>query len=359
MRIVNRGTYFIGEAGMKRRLFVLLLGVALSSIPFASSQAAETPEEFYRGKNIKLTVGSAAGSGFTLYARVLGRHMPRYIPGAPTIVIENLPGASGLRHMDHLVTVAAKDGSVFGLLNPSVTTAPLMTPNAAKHTSEKLAWIGSANSEVSTCHVYPHAGVENANDLRSRELVFGGSGAAGSSGIGAELLRSMFGLKFRIVSGYQGSADIMLAGTRGEIDGACILLSSALKAQYWGGYKRGEFRVILQMPPGNHPDLPGVVNMMDLATTDEQRQALEFVYGFWAYGRPFAAPAGIPAERLAALRMALKATLEDQAFLAEATKVGLDVSYMPPDEIERRVNAIERTPKAVVDKVLSLIPSMK
>jgi tripartite-type tricarboxylate transporter receptor subunit TctC len=344
---------------MKASRFVLMLGAVIASVSPAISQTANAVEEFYRGKNVKLTVGSAAGSGFTLYARVLGRHMPQFIPGAPTIVIENLPGASGLRHMDHLVTVAAKDGSVFGLLNPSVTTAPLMTPNAAKHTSEKLAWIGSANSEVSTCHVYPHAKIESANDLRTRELVFGGSGAAGSSGIGAQLLKSMFGFKFRIVSGYQGSADIMLAGPRGEIDGACILLFSALKAQYWGAYERGEFRVILQMPPGNHPDLPGVANMMDFATNDEQRQALEFVYGFWAYGRPFAAPAEIPADRLAALRKALKATLENPGFLAEATKVGLDVNYMPPEEIERRVKAIERTPKAVVQKVLELIPSSK
>lgn len=344
---------------MKTILLSGLVGAAIASIALCTPAAANPVEDFYKGRAIKLTVGSAPASGFTLYARVLSRHMPQQIPGAPTIVIENLPGASGLRHMDHLVTVAAKDGSVFGLLNPSVTTAPLMTPDAAKHTSEKLAWIGSANSEVSTCHVYPHAKVESANDLRTRELVFGGSGAAGSSGVGAQLLRSMFGFKFRIVSGYQGSADIMLAGARGEIDGACILLSSALKAQYWDAYQRGEFRVILQMPPGNDPDLKGVANTIDFATTDEQRQALEFVYGFWAYGRPFAAPAGIPAERLAALRRALKSTLEDKAFVTEAKKVGLDVDYMAPDEIERRVKAIERTPKAVVEKVLALIPAGK
>jgi hypothetical protein len=132
-----------------------------------------------------------------------------------------------------------------------------------------------------------------------------------------------------------------------------------LKAQYWDAYQRGEFRVILQMPPGNDPDLKGVANTIDFATTDEQRQALEFVYGFWAYGRPFAAPAGIPADRLAALRRALKSTLEDKAFVVEAKKVGLDVDYMAPDEIERRVKAIERTPKAVVDKVLALIPASK
>jgi hypothetical protein len=113
------------------------------------------------------------------------------------------------------------------------------------------------------------------------------------------------------------------------------------------------------MPPGNHPVLPGVANMMDFATDDEQKQALEFVYGFWAYGRPFAAPAEIPADRLAALRKALKTTLEKPGFLTEAKKVGLDVNYMSPEEIERRVKAIERTPKAVVQKVLELIPSSK
>ena len=344
---------------MKLGACACFISIVLGSFSVGASFAQDAVEDFYRGRTVKLTVGSAAGSGFTLYARVLTRHMPQHVPGAPTIVVENLPGASGLRHMDHLVTIAAKDGSVFGLLNPSVTTAPLMTPDAAKHTSEKLAWIGSANSEVSTCHVYPHAKVKSAEDLRSRELVFGGSGAAGSSGIGAQLLRSMFGFKFRIVSGYQGSADIMLAGARGEVDGACILVSSALKAQYWNNFQRGEFNVILQMPPGNDPDLPGVANTIDFATTEEQRQALEFVYGFWAYGRPFAAPAQIPADRLAALRNGLKATLEDPGFLTEAKKVGLDVSYMAPDEIERRVKAIERTPKAVVDKVLALIPSGK
>lgn len=326
------------------------------SISSASAGYADAVAEFYRGRIVKVTVGSAAASGFTLYARVLSRHMPQHIPGQPGMVIENLPGASGLRHMDHLVSVAARDGSVFGLLNPSVTTAPLMTPEAAKHTSEKLAWIGSANAEVSTCHVFPHAKVNSVDDLRARELVFGGSGAAGSSGIGAQLLKSMFGFRFRIVSGYQGSADVMLAGSRGEIDGACILLSSALKAQYWGALQRGEFKVILQMPPGNDPDLPGVANIMDFATTEEQRQALEFVYGFWAYGRPFAAPAQIPGDRLEALRRALKVTLENEAFLTEARKAGLDVNYMDPGEIERRVKAIERTPKAVVDKVLALTP---
>ncbi len=342
---------------MRTRLIALLRSTLVAA-PFCATGAVANPvEDFYRGKPLKITVGSAAASGFTLYARVLSRHMGPFIPGGPTIIIENLPGASGLRHLDHLVTVAPKDGSVIGLLNPSVTIAPLMTPDVAKHTSDKIAWIGSANSEVSTCHVWPHAKVNSAEELRTRELVFGGSGAAGSSGAGSHVLKTMFGFKFKLVSGYQGSADIMLAGARGEIDGTCILLTSALKAQYWSAFQRGEFRIILQMPPGNHRDLPGVANTIDFAANDEQRQALEFLYGYWAYGRPFAAPAQIPADRLDALRRALKSTLEDATFLTEASKVGLEVDYMPPDEIARRVRNIENTPKTVVEKVRALTPA--
>lgn len=341
------------------RLRALTLSALLAMPVAATGATAETLEEFYGNQPFKITVGSAAGSGFTLYARVISRHMAKHIPGSPAIIIENLPGASGLRHLDHLVTVAPKDGSVMGLLNPSVTVAPLMTPEAAKHKSEKLAWIGSANSEVSTCHVWPHAKVENAEDLRKRELVFGGSGAAGSSGVGSHVLKAMFGFKFKIVSGYQGSADIMLAGARGEIDGTCILLTSALKAQYWSAFQKGDFQIILQMPPGNHRDLPGVANTIDFAETDEQRQALEFLYGYWAYGRPFAAPVEIPSPRLAALRKALKTTLEDADFLTEAKKLGLEIDYMSPEEIEQRVKAIESTPKTVVDKIRSLAPAKK
>ena len=152
-------------------------------------------------------------------------------------------------------------------------------------------------------------------------------------GSGSHVLKTMFGFKFKLVSGYQGSADIMLAGARGEIDGTCILLTSALKAQYWSAFQRGEFRIILQMPPGNHRDLPGVANTIDFAANDEQRQALEFLYGYWAYGRPFAAPAQIPADRLEALRKALKSTLEDSDISRRGGKVGLEVDYMAPEEI--------------------------
>ena len=149
----------------------------------------------------------------------------------------------------------------------------------------------------------------------------------------------------------------MLAGARGEVDGACILLMSALRAQYWESFKRGDFKVLLQMPPGNHPDLPGVANTIDLAETDEQRQALEFIYGYWAFGRPFAVPVDVPSDRLGMLRTALKATVEDPAFLADSEKMGVSVDYMAPDVLQGRVASILNTSPEVVAKVRSLVPA--
>ena len=342
--------------GLKRNVFGAF--AAIAALASGSARLMADPlSDFYKTRNVTISVGSAAGSGFTLYARLIARHMPKYIPGSPNMVVENLPGAGGLRQFDHLVTVAAKDGSVIGLLNPAVAVAPLLTPEISRHSTDKVAWLGSANSEVSTCIVWPHAKVKDLADLKKRELVLGGSGTTGSSGIGAQALKAIFGYPWKIIGGYQGSADIMLAGARGEIDGACILLMSAMRAQYWESFKRGDFTVVLQMPPGNHPDLPGVANTIDLAETDEQRQALEFIYGYWAFGRPFAVPLGVPAERLAMLRTALKATVEDQAFLADSEKMGVSVDYMDPDALQKRVAAILNTSPEVVAKVRALVPA--
>ena len=334
-------------------LFLAIVALTLNSV----TSVADSLSDFYKNRTVTISVGSAAGSGFTLYARLIGRHLPKYIPGGPNIVVENLPGAGGLRQMDHLVTVAPKDGSVIGLLNPAVAVAPLLTPEISRHSTDKIAWLGSANSEVSTCIVWPHAKVNDLADLKKRELVLGGSGATGSSGIGAQALKAIFGYPWKIIGGYQGSADIMLAGARGEIDGACILLMSALRAQYWDSFKRGDFKVVLQMPPGNHPDLPGVANTIDLAETDEQREAMEFIYGYWAFGRPFAVPLGVPVERLDMLRTALKGTVEDPGFLADSEKMGVSVDYMAPDILQKRVQSILNTHPDVVSKVRALIPA--
>ena len=346
---------------MIKRSHAIALAVpaVLGALALTGAARADAVSDFYAARPLTISVGSAASSGFTLYARLVSRHYGRHLPGKPGMVIENRPGASGLRHMEYLVSVAPRDGSAIGLMNPAVTIAPMLRPKVAKHSSDRLAWIGSANSEVSTCLFWPHSKVNGVADLKTREYIMGSSGGTGSSYYGTRAMATFFGLRWKMVSGYQGSADVMLAGSRGEIDGTCILLTSALKSQYWEQYRKGAFKVILQMPPGNHRDLPGVVNTMDIATTDEQRQILNLIYGSWAYGRPFAAPAETPAPRLDALRKGLKATLEDPAFLAEAKKIGVSVDYMSPEELAKRVAEIQATPKAVVAKVRALIPTKK
>jgi tripartite-type tricarboxylate transporter receptor subunit TctC len=336
-----------------------IIGGAILGVLAALPVAADPVEDFYKGKNLRLTVGSGPGSGFTIYARLMSRHFARHVPGKPTILVENIPGAGGLRQMDYLVAAAPKDGSTIGLMNPNVATANLLTPDIAKHGPEKLAWIGSANAEVSTCLFWPRAKVNDVADLKTRELAMGAAGPLSSSSHGTLALSKLFGYPWKVVSGYTDSSEVMLAGARGEIDGACILLVSAMQAQYWEPFQRGEFNVLLQMPPGNHPSLPKAVNATDLASSDEQRQVIEMIYGHWAFGRPFAAPEGIPQDRLAALRAALKATLADPEFLAEGKKLGLDVDYMTAEQIEAWIAKTQATPAQVIDQVKALMPSAK
>ena len=336
-----------------------IIGGAILGVLAALPAAADPVEDFYKGKNLRLTVGSGPGSGFTIYARLMSRHFARHVPGKPTILVENIPGAGGLRQMDYLVAAAPKDGSTIGLMNPNVATANLLTPDIAKHGPEKLAWIGSANAEVSTCLFWPRAKVNDVAELKTRELAMGAAGPLSSSSHGTLALSKLFGYPWKVVSGYTDSSEVMLAGARGEIDGACILLVSAMQAQYWEPFQRGDFKVLLQMPPGNHPSLPKAINATDLASSDEQRQVIEMIYGHWAFGRPFAAPAGIPQDRLAALRTALKATLADPEFLAEGKKLGLDVDYMTAEQIEAWIAKTQATPASVVNQVKALMPGAK
>lgn len=334
-----------------------IIGGALLGLLSAVPAMSDPVEDFYKGRNLRLTVGSGPGSGFTIYARLMSRHFARHVPGNPTILVENIPGAGGLRQMDYLVTAAPKDGSTIGLLNPNVATANLLTPEIAKHGPEKLAWLGSANAEVSTCLFWPRAKVNDVADLKTHQLAMGAAGPLSSSSHGTLAIAKLFGYPWKVVSGYTDSSEVMLAGARGEIDGACILLVSAMQAQYWDAFQRGDFTVLLQMPPGNHPSLPKAVNATDLASSEDQRQVIELIYGHWAFGRPFAAPADIPQDRLAVLRTALKSTLADPEFLAEGKKIGLDVEYMTPQQIENWIAKTQATPSRVIDQVKALMPN--
>jgi tripartite-type tricarboxylate transporter receptor subunit TctC len=326
--------------------------VICSSAPSATAQTNSAM--FYKGSTIRHIVGYPTGATFDTYSRSLARHMGRHIPGAPNIVIQNMPGAGSLVATNYLANAAPRDGSVIGMLNPVNTVDPLLNPQQSKFDARKFAWIGSMNTEISTCGFWSSK-VKTVDDLLSKEVIVGATGPSAGSTLDSRIIASVLGLKFKIVTGYPGLTEARLAAQQGEVDGHCGLVVSSLKADLWDDYKKGSFTVPLQMGLNKHPDLPDVPNAFDLVKTEQDRQVLTLIFGPWAYGRPVLAPEGIPEDRLTVLRSAFVATLKDDAFLAEARKLNLEIQPLPPEVIRDTVARIYQTPDDVIQRTRKIL----
>ena len=330
-----------------------LFGAAIVASTGAIAQ--EGPEKFYSGKTVRLVVGYPPGSTFDTYLRMLARHMGRHIPGRPTLIVQNMPGAGGLTATTNVANVAAHDGLTLAMPNPVNTTEPLLNPKVAKFDPTKFSWIGSMNTEVGTCAFWT-AKVKNVADLKTTEVVLGGTGPAAGSTLDATALRELLGLKFKMVLGYPGLLEVRLSAEKGEVDGFCGLLVSSLKVDVWEQFKAGKFKVLLQTGVKKHPDLPAdIPNVFDLAPDEESRQVMRLIFAPWAFGRPLMAPAGVPEDRLEALRTAFRETLDDPEFKAEAKKANLEVQYLPPAEISRLLADIYATPAPIVERTRKIL----
>jgi tripartite-type tricarboxylate transporter receptor subunit TctC len=333
--------------GQSSRAAVLALLLASAS-PMAA--AADPVEDFYRGKQIQLVIGFGVGNGFDTYARVLARHIGQHIPGQPSIVVQNMPGAGSLKALNYLLTVAPKDGTAFGLINPTATTDPLFYPSRAKFDPRRLAWIGSMTSDTNTCGFWTREPV-TVETLRQREFVVGGTALTSGTIRADKVLASVLGLKFKIVSGYHELGSLTLAAEKGEVQGYCGVMVSTLKVNLWDRYQAGAIQIPLQAALEKDPDLPdSVPNALDLAKTDDDRALIRLFVGPWYYGRPFLAPPDIPADRLEALRSAFMRTHKDPAFLAEAAKIKLNVRPLTAAQIEKTISQIYDTPRSVIER---------
>ena len=265
------------------------IAVVLLSLLPAFSAAAQTPAGFYRGKQIEIDINSSVGGGYDLYARLLARHMGKYIPGTPTIVPKNMVGASGLRLANWLYSAAPRDGTVIGAVSRATAFEPLLGNSAAQYDGTKFNFIGSANDEVSVCVAWYTSGVATFEDALKKDLVVGAAGGIGDDTYQfPALLKNMFGARFKIVGGYPGGNEINLAMERGEVQGRCGIPWSTVKAAQrdWIDEKKANF--LLQFSLAKHPDLPNVPLITDFAKTDEQRQILKLIFGRQVMGRPFA-----------------------------------------------------------------------
>ncbi len=331
-----------------KSIAAFLVATLLLTVPARAQSVAE----FYRNRQVQVLIGYSPGGGYDLYARVLARHMGRHIPGNPTLVPQNMPGAGSLKLTNFLYSVAPKDGSVIGIVSRGMATDPLL--GESKFDPIKFAWLGSITSEVSVCATWHTSPVKTWADITAKDFTMGGSAAGSETDTFALLLRNIFGGKMRLVTGYPGGNDINLAMERGEVDGRCGWSWSSLKSQKSAWLKEKKINLLVQLGMAKHADLPNVPFMLDLAQSEEQRQMLRLIFTSLVLDRPFMAPPGIPDDRKIALRQAFDATMKDREFLEEAAKIDLEISPVAAPAIDKLLAELYRTPKSVAEKAAAI-----
>jgi tripartite-type tricarboxylate transporter receptor subunit TctC len=321
------------------------------------STAADDVERFYAGRKLSVVIGHEAGTGFDLYGRALARHLGRFIPGNPTLVPENMPGAAGFSSANWLFNAAAKDGSVIAIFAHTAPFEPLIGKGAGRFDASRFAWIGNLDTVVGVCGVWEHAGIAGFDELFTKEVLVG-AGGAGSAGPLSQFptaLRRLLGVKIKVIQGYRGSAEIRLALARGELHGICGLPLSTLKTEWRDDFAAGRFKILLQLGRERSAELPGIPHVYDYSRTAEDRQVFDLIFGLQAMGRPFAAPPSVPAERVAALRAAFMSMANDPAFRAEAAKLQIDVSPTSGEAVQEFVTRMYGSPKPVIERAKEAI----
>jgi tripartite-type tricarboxylate transporter receptor subunit TctC len=325
---------------------------ALMLASFAARTAAQTPD--LAGKNVQMIIGFGPGGGFDLWARLVSRHIGKYLPGNPNVVAQNMPGAGSFNATNYIYNIAPKDGTVMGMIASAAALGPITGVSGARFDPTKITWLGATTSETEVCVAYnsPNVKVKTLQDLYDKELVVGSTGNGALSDAHPRALRALLGLKFKVVAGFNSSSDIFLAMERGEMEGVCLDLAGVREGRpSWIEDKK--LVVLFQAGAAPNPELPGVPFIDDSARTPEEKQAIEFLYASAAIGRPFVAPPDLPAGTLKMMRDAFDATMKDPDFLAETKKARLEVNPENGADLAAFVKKIYATPKPIVDKVVA------
>ncbi len=333
-----------------------LIGLAALGFVVATTAAsAETVAEFYTGKTLTIVVGSDAGGGYDNNARLLGRHLGKFIPGNPTVIVQNRPGAGSITAANYMYSVAPKDGTSIGMLQRGIPLFKLTGQPGVQYDPEKYTWIGNMSSEVGVAMVWETSPAKKTEDLFTQEVLVGGSGSGAENETGPRLINAILGTKFKIIGGYKSQTEAMLAMERGEISGIGSMSWPTLKTNKAAEYKAGKIRILMQNGLKRDKDLPNVPLSLEFAKTDADKQALEFYFTQNTIARPIMAPPGVPADRVAALRAAVMAMAKDQDFKDDAAKTGLDSDISSGEEVQKTVEKLVKTPPDVVKRVSNAI----
>lgn len=333
-----------------------LIGIAAAA-PLSAVAAEADTAGFFRATPLSFYVGGDAGGGFDLYTRVLARHMPRHIPGAPTAIVKNMPGAGGLKMVDYIYQAAPRDGSAIGTSSRTFVIEPLLGNKAATYDPRRLRAIGSISPQTPICAVWHEAPVRTLADAKSREVLLGAE-ALNATVTYPAMLNAVLGTRFKIVSGYKGTPSIMTAIERGEVEGVCLSWDT-LKTMRPEWMANGMLRPIVQMAPNADPELPQVPRVFDGIANEDDARMLAFFFAPDEMGRPYIAPPDTPEERLAALRRAFDATMRDPDFIADGAKINVAVDPMNGEAMEALIARIVDTPQPIVDRVAKVLASLR
>jgi tripartite-type tricarboxylate transporter receptor subunit TctC len=309
---------------------------------------AQSIVDSFRGKQIRFVLGAAPGQDYDVWARFLARHLPRHVPGSPSFLVQNMPGAGHMLATNWLYNVAPRDGTVWGMVSRNIPNAGLQGFSGVRYDPLKFNWIGSPELTNRGCFAMERARVKTAADLFEHELVVGGTGAGSTVTETPNLLRGLLGMKFKVVEGYGKPQDAVLAMERGELDGLCLTLQSFRNARPdW--LKSGVARVLFTL---EHDPVPGLdaPTIYRFVKTDEQRQILDFLSSSIELGRPIMLPPEVPPEIVAAMRRAFDATMNDPVLREEASRMGLDVTHRTGEQLEAVIKAAAATPPDIIAK---------
>ncbi len=306
--------------------------------------AQQSLENFYKGKTIQVMIGYSVGGTDDAWARLLAKYMPEHIPGKPAAVPVNTPGAGSLLLANQIYNTQPKDGTVFGGFNRGLPFEPLLGGTGDRFDAAKFEYIGSPDLDTLVCAARVDAPVQSLADLKTTQLVVGGTGSGADSQTYPEFIANLLGLKIKLVQGYPGSADILLAMERNEVQGGCVSYDTIARN---ANYRDKKLRIIFQAAPTPDPriDAPSVV---DLASTEQEKAALNLFLRRQQVGRPYAAPPGTPKDRLEALRAGFKGAMEDPGFKADAETAKINARFVSPAEIDAVIADAYKTPPEIV-----------
>jgi tripartite-type tricarboxylate transporter receptor subunit TctC len=328
--------------------------IAFSLLAIAPSAHAD---DFYRGKQIRLIAGFPAGNDYDLGARLLIKYLPKYIPGQPTIIVQNMPQAASVVAANYLYVQAPHDGTMFGSFSRNIVNDALTGQANVVIDPRKVIWLGATSRPSRVCARWYTAPVKTPADLFTQDFIVGAAGATSSLAILPTVLNKVLGTKFRIVEGYQGMGDAMLAMQRGETQGMC-----ASYAQFRIGdqlVQDGKVTFLLRAEEAPLVEVPDVPSIFDYAKTDEQRQLMRFVFSSTEFGRPYAFPPDVPQDRVDIMRKAIADAAHDPDLLAEAAAIKMDMTYTAPDHLAQLVADLYKTPPNIIETVKALLPNEK